>query len=86
MSLPDFPVDEQSLALLDQALDPWAHGDPTAVSSSLESYLEMMSRLGGAGDAAADEQGVTVLAGRQYSADDLIKALVAEVRRLRAAS
>jgi hypothetical protein len=88
VSLPLFPLDDATLDLLERSLDPWSHGDPGAASSSLEPFLEMMSQLGGSDPAAAESEddGVVVLRDAQYSAHDLILALVAEVRRLRAES
>lgn len=69
---PSFPVDDQILDLLDQALNPWENGDPEAVSSSLEPFLEFVSIMAGAEPAV------------RYTSHDLITALSAEVRRLRA--
>lgn len=84
MTLPPFPLDEQTLQLLDHALDPWDHGDPAAVSS-LGGFLEVVSAIAGSDTAAVEpaDGPVTVLSGPRYSDHDLIRALVAEVRALR---
>lgn len=74
--LPPFPVDDQTLDLLEAAMNPREHGDPEAVSSSVWPLLEFMSQLGGS-DTRADPQ---------YHDHDVITALIAEVRRLRGGS
>jgi hypothetical protein len=83
--LPAFPLDDQTLALLDQALDPWSHGDPCAESSSLEPFLSMVSEMAGSDvtTTTTDSLGLVELHDPVYSSHDLIRALVAEVRRLR---
>ena len=80
MPLPPFPVDESTLQLLDQALDP----QPTG-TSSVSALLVLLSQLGGSDTsavAAEREHGVE-LRDQQYHEHDVIRALVAEVRRLR---
>jgi hypothetical protein len=67
---PSFPVDEETLALLETSISP---DGETAEVSSLGSFLEFMGQLGGLGPDEA------------YHHHDVIRALVAEVRRLRAA-
>lgn len=75
-----FPLDETTLRMVDMALD----SGPSGVSS-LGAFLELTSQLAGADTAAveSDDLGVTVLRDPQYSEHDMIRALVAEVRRLR---
>lgn len=87
MNLPPFPVDDATLDLLEHALDPRAHGDPEAESSSVWPLLTMMSELGGSDTTAVEEEvseGVVVMRDPHYHDHDVIRALVAEVRRLRA--
>lgn len=84
MQLPPFPVDESTLQLLDDALNP----QPLAERSSVSDLLEMMSQLGGSDPRAVaqvHESGVE-LRDQQYHEHDVIRALVAEVRRLRGAA
>lgn len=80
MPLPPFPVDESTLQLLDDALDP----EPTG-SSSVSALLELLSQLGGSDTAAvtAEHEHGVELRDQQYHEHDVIRALVAEVRRLR---
>lgn len=84
--LPPFPVDDSTLDLLEQALDPWSQGDPEAVSSSLWPFLDMISQMAGSDvhAVAEDVGGVKVMRDPRYSEHCLIKALTAEVRRQRA--
>jgi hypothetical protein len=84
-TLPAFPLDEQTLGMLEIALDPWRNGHPEATSSSLGSFLEFVSQLGGSDTRAVESQdlGVTVMRDPCYSEHDLIGALVAEIRQLR---
>ncbi len=83
--LPPFPVDDATLGLLEQALDPWSHGDPNATSSSLWPFLDMVSEMAGSDLGAVEEEhdGVKVMRDPRYSEHCLIRALVAEIRRLR---
>jgi hypothetical protein len=87
VKLPDFPVDEETLGLLSIALDPASHGIP-AECSSVGSFLEFMSQLGGSDISAVTEEldGVAVMRDAAYHQHDVIRSLVAEVRRLRAAT
>lgn len=94
MQLPPFPVDEATLSLLSAAIDPRAAGDTTAQRSCVGEFLTFMSQMGGADteavedvqhDAAGRPQTVTMRDPR-YHEHDVITALIAEVRRLRAAA
>lgn len=80
MTLPPFPTDASTLDLVDSALS----ADRTG-STSLGALLDILSACGGSDvSATADEEtGVLMVRGPVYSADDVIRALVAEVRRLR---
>ncbi len=83
MKLAPFPVDDQTLDLLEQAINI----DPAAERSSLFDLLDMYSRLGGSDTRAVAEtleDGIVVMRDPQYSPHDVIAALVGEVRRLRA--
>lgn len=83
-TLPPFPVDRATLALLQIAVNPWAH-DVQAECSSLDSFLEFMSEMGGSdtGQVEEDLDGTAVLDHPQYSINNLIEALVDEIERLR---
>lgn len=76
MNLPPFPVDDQTLDILAQ---PWG----------LLHAIDMYSRLAGSDPDAVESvdyiagQEVTVLRDPQYSTQDVIDALSAEIRRLR---
>lgn len=92
MTLPPFPTDDATLDMLEAALDPWNHGNPDATSSSVWPLLDMMSRLGGSDPRAVEEVlddgsdgGAQALKMRDpaYHDNDVIRALVGEVRRLR---
>lgn len=80
--LPDIPLDDTTLDLLEQSLNP----GPGAECSSLYSFLDMLTQLGGSDPAAVEreENGIKIMRDPQYSPHDLIEALVAEVRRQRA--
>lgn len=81
--LPPFPVDPGSLDLLLRAVDPPA--EEQATTTSLFATLDMFSRLGGSNTSTVDGPGgVQVLRGPQYSVNDLVAALIGEIRRLRA--
>lgn len=84
--LPPFPVDEGTLSLLAAAMDPWTHGDPDAVKSSVWPFLEMLSQMAGSDLEAVEEvhEGVKVMRDPRYTEHCVIAALIAEVRRLRA--
>lgn len=93
VTLPPFPVDDATLALLEAAIDPWGHGHPEAERSSLWDLLDVMSELGGSDltavesvdDAGDDNQPRAVtMRDPRYTDHCVIQALVAEVRRLRA--
>lgn len=75
MTLPPFPVDPQSLDLLDAAIRP----GPEAERSSLHDLCQLMSQLGGATGDPDDEEDP------QYHPNDVIAALIDEIRRLHAA-
>jgi hypothetical protein len=86
VQLPPFPVDDSTLDLLSAALDPWAHGDPEAKSSSVWDLLKMMSEMAGSDTTAVEEtteSGMHVMRDPHYHDHDVLKALIAEVRRLR---
>lgn len=83
-TLPPFPLDEETLSLLSIALDP----SVLSVSeecSSVGSFLAFMSQLGGSDpDAVAEvDDGIQVMRDQGYHEHDVIRALIAEVRRLR---
>lgn len=80
--LPPFPVDDQTLDLLDAAINP----GPDAERSSVADLCGMYSELAGA-DLGAVESGdehMAVMRDPMYHPNDVIAALVGEVRRLRA--
>ncbi len=83
-------MDDTTLDLLEAAMDPWSHGDPDAVKSSLWPLLEMLSQLAGSDlDAVVEElstEDVKTMRDPAYSEFCVIKALIGEVRRLRGAS
>lgn len=93
-TLPDFPVDDQTLDLLLKAVNPWKYGDGDegAERSSLWDLLDLMSQLGGSDtDAIAEvhddgsDGGPRVVTMRDtfYHENDVIEALILEIRRLR---
>jgi hypothetical protein len=56
VQLPPFPVDDATLDLLMAAISPREHGgDPAAESSSVGSFLDFMSRMGGSDTDAIEE-------------------------------
>lgn len=91
--LPPFPVDDTTLDLISIALDP----GPEAKRTSLNDLLDLMSRMAGSDpEAVAEviEEGDPYDSGRHgfdivmlrdplYHPHDVIRALIAEVRRLR---
>jgi hypothetical protein len=93
MTLPDFPVDPETLDLLSIALDP----GPDAGRTSVSDFLDLMSFMGGSDpDAVAEvleeadpydsgRHGADIVMMRDplYHEHDVIRALIAEVRRLR---
>lgn len=82
MPLPPFPVDEQTLDLIEAALNP----GPDAVRTSVTDLCQMYSELAGSDLEAveSEEAGITTMRDAQYHPHDIIAALVGEVRRLRA--
>jgi hypothetical protein len=79
--LPPFPVDDETLDLLDRALRP----DETSPVSSLGAFLTFMSEMGGSDPAAVESEsdGIRVMRDPSYHPNDLVLALVGEIRRLR---
>jgi hypothetical protein len=79
--LPPFPVDDSALGVLWTALHPLPGLDHT----SLNAVLDLYSQLGGSDPDAGvvEDRDVTVLRDPQYSVNDVIEALIVEVRRLR---
>ena len=91
--LPPFPVDDSTLDLISLALDP----GPDAERTSLSDLLDLLSRMAGSDPEAVGEvlsDGDPYESGRAtpeihlmrdpiYHDHDVIRALVAEVRRLR---
>ena len=92
-ALPDFPVDPVTLDMLSHALDP----GPEAKRTSVSDFLDLMSRMAGSDpEAVAEviEEGDPYDSGRHgfdivmlrdplYHEHDVLRALIAEVRRLR---
>jgi hypothetical protein len=92
VTLPQFPVDEATLDLLMAAIDPRGHGDPDAEASSVASFLDFMSQLGGSDPKAVAEvvddgshggAVIHVMRDPIYHDHDVYRALIAEIRRLR---
>lgn len=84
--LPPFPVDDITLELLSSALDPWRYGHDDTERSSLGEFLNLLSTLGGSDPTAAldhEDDGAVGLRDPQYHPNDVMLALIAEVRRLR---
>lgn len=84
--LPPFPVDDTTLDMLEAAIDPRAHGDDMAETSSVLVFLEVMSQLGGADIAVVEEEvgeQLRVMRDAQYGVNDVLTALIGEIRRLR---
>lgn len=81
MNLPPFPTDDSTLDLLEQAINP---GPDTPTSSVLD-LCRMYSELGGSDTTAveSDDLGVTVMRDPEYHPNDILAALVAEIRTLR---
>lgn len=85
-SLPPFPVDDTTLDMLTAAIDPRSAGDHQADRSSVWTFLEMMSQLGGSDITAVEEEideQLKVMRDPQYHVNDVLTALIAEIRRLR---
>jgi hypothetical protein len=87
MTMPPFPVDDQTLGLLERAMDPRSHGDADAQTSSMGSLLEFYSAMAGSDlDAVeSEDDGIRMMRDSRYTDHCVIAALVAEVRRLRGA-
>lgn len=86
-TLPPFPVDDTTLALLMDAIEPPAHEQ--AESSSLWPLLDMLSSMAGSDVEAVAEQvdeQTAVMRDPVYTDRCVIRALIVEVRRLRAAA
>jgi hypothetical protein len=83
VSLPPFPVDDQTLDLILSAI----HPDPDLESqASLFATLQLLSEMGGTDIEAVAEQhdeNVAVMRDPQYHEHDLIAALIGEIRGLR---
>lgn len=81
MNLPDFPVDDSTLDVL------WAslHPGPEAERSSVWDTLQMFSELGGSDTEAVSEivDGIHIMRDPQYHVNDVLTALITEIRRLR---
>lgn len=95
MTLPPFPVDDATLDMLCAAMDPLSAGDESADRSCMGEFLTVMSQLGGSDTDAVEEvmddgrdggPQVVVMRDPHYHEHDVIRALVAEVRRRRAAA
>lgn len=85
-NLPPFPVDDGTLDMLEAAIDPRTAGDTTAERSSVGTFLEVMSQLGGSDITAVEEEindALTVMRDPQYGVNDVMVALIGEIRRLR---
>jgi hypothetical protein len=88
VDLPTFPVDDATLDLLARAIDPWSHGDREATTSSVWPLLQMMSEMAGADVNAIEyvtRSGIRMMRDPMYHDHDVMKALIIEIRRLRAA-
>ncbi len=83
-----FPVDDATLDLLEAAMNPREHGDPDATSSSVWPLLTFMSQMAGSDTNAVAEESEDgtsrTMRDPHYHDHDVIAALIAEVRRLRA--
>jgi hypothetical protein len=82
MNLPPFPVDDQTLDMLWDAMFPKINVDS---NTSVYNLLEMISQLGGSDPKAVDEThgDVDVMRDPQYHINDVVASLIIEVRRLR---
>lgn len=82
MELPPFPVDDGTLDLLWDAI----HPGPEAERSSVSDLLTMFQEMAGADPRAIEsitETGLHVMRDPSYHPNDVIAALIVEVRRLR---
>ena len=93
--LPPFPVDDATLDLLMAAIDPRSHGDTDAEQSNVGSFLEFMAELGGSDTKAIAEviddgsdggAAIHMMRDQHYHTNNVLEALVTEVRRLRTAA
>lgn len=76
MTLPDFPVDPGTLDAIEGAL--------TQDGTTIDRVLELLSGYDGAGEETVrGGLAVTYVAGRLYSREDALLALIREVRALR---
>lgn len=84
MDLPPFPVDDATLDLLWTAI----HPDPeVSERSSVSDLLTMFEEMAGADPRAVEyvtDSGLHMMRDPSYHPNDVIAALIAEVRRLRA--
>jgi hypothetical protein len=82
VTLPPFPVDDQTLDLLTAAIN---GARIEGGRSSIGDLCQLYSELGGSDPDAveAEEDGIAILRDPQYHPNDIIAALVAEVRELR---
>lgn len=71
-----FPVDDTALDMLERAIDPGSE----AARSCLTECLDLISAMGSGAEAADD---VEVTRYPAYHHNDVIRALIAEIRRLR---
>ena len=83
MDLPSFPVDDATLDLLWTAI----HPDPeVSQRSSVGDLLTMFEEMAGADSTAVEyvtDSGLHMMRDPAYHPNDVIAALIAEVRRLR---
>lgn len=98
VTLPPFPVDDQTLRMLMAAIDPRSHGDPDAEMSNVGTFLEFMSQMGGSDTKAVAEvidpgdpdvpglagASIKVMRDPMYHEHCVLTALVEEIWRLRA--
>lgn len=82
MTLPAFPTDDQTLGLLDAALNPGPGAERSSVGDLCRLYSEMAGSDLGAVEHEVDDSTV-VMRDAEYHPNDVIAALLAEVRRLR---
>lgn len=84
--LPPFPVDAATLDMMWAALHP-DHIGPNGEASFMSEFMRMMDELGGSDPRAVKEvisPGLRLMRDQSYHNNDVISALVTEVRRLRA--
>jgi hypothetical protein len=86
--LPPFPVDDATLDLLWQAINP----GPEAKRSSVHDFLDLMAQLGGSDTKAVAEvvddgsdggSAIHVMRDQHYHVNNVLEALIEEIRRLR---